>query len=130
MKVDTQVHLTALRDMLAFRFHELRADLDAQRQARQRMLADIATADVTDRPEMAAADQSSDRADATLGQSCNELARCAGALRRLDEELYGDCMDCGESISWPRLLAQPAAERCAACRRTFEQRLLRSGRAS
>lgn len=130
MNVETQGLLTTLRDMLAFRLHELQADLDAQQQGRERMLADVATTDVTDRLEMAAADQSSDLSDAALERLRNELAQCVFALRRLDGAHYGDCTDCGEVIPWPRLLAQPAAERCAECQRILERGVPRAGRAS
>jgi DnaK suppressor protein len=127
MNVETQVHLTTLRGLLTFRLDELRADLNASQQARARMLADVATTEVTGRADIAAADQSTDISDATLECLCRELAQCEGALRRLDEERYGDCVDCGEAIPWPRLLAQPAAERCAACQRALERGSLGAG---
>ncbi len=121
MNVETQAHLTTLRGLLTFRLRELQADLNAVQQARAGMLADAATAEVTSRADAAAADQSADISDATLARLCHEVAQCEGALQRLDEERYGDCVDCGEAVAWPRLLAQPAAERCAACQRALER---------
>jgi RNA polymerase-binding protein DksA len=129
MNVETQVHLTTLRGLLTFQLHELQADLNALQQGRARMLADTATTDVADRMDIAAADQASDISDATLERLRHELAQCESALQRLDEERYGDCIACGESIPWPRLFAQPTAERCAACQRSFERGVQGAGRA-
>jgi RNA polymerase-binding protein DksA len=129
MNVETQVHLTTLRGLLTFQRHELQTDLHALQQDRARMLADTATTEVTDRKDIAADEQASDISDATLERLGRELAQCEGALQRLDEERYGDCVDCGEAIPWPRLLAQPAAERCAACQRSFERGAQGTGRA-
>ena len=121
MNVDTQLHLTTLRSMLTFQRSELQSDLHALQLARERLLSDITTAEVTDRKDDAAAEREFDVSEAAQERLLCELARCDGALRRLDEERYGDCNDCGDSIPWPRLLAQPAAERCAACQRAFER---------
>ena len=44
-----------------------------------------------------------------------ELARVEDALRRLDGERYGLCVDCGEEIPFQRLKAEPWALRCVAC---------------
>lgn len=43
------------------------------------------------------------------------------ALRRMAEGGYGICLDCGESIQRARLLALPAAVRCAACQTAAEK---------
>ena len=39
----------------------------------------------------------------------------------------GTCSDCGEAIGWPRLNAQPTAERCIACQEKLEIRTGRPG---
>jgi len=121
MNVDTQAHLTTLRGLLKFQRNELQADLHALQMARTQLLTDVSTAEVTDRKDEAAVEQQSDASDAAQERMRTELARCEAALKRLDEERYGDCVDCDEPIGWPRLLAQPAAERCADCQRAFEQ---------
>ena len=43
----------------------------------------------------------------------DEMAQLEAALQRLDSGTYGDCADCGESISLQRLRG---ATRCAALR--------------
>ncbi|VTU30885.1 General stress protein 16O [Variovorax sp. PBL-H6] len=42
------------------------------------------------------------------------------AQRRMAEGRYGVCSDCAENIPRERLLAQPAAIRCAACQAALE----------
>jgi len=121
MNVDTQIHLTALRGLLVFQRDELRADLHALQIERARQLADIGAFPPDDRKAADAFAQDSDVSPGTQERLHRELAQCEAALQRLDEERYGDCVDCGEPIAWPRLLAQPAAERCAACQRAFER---------
>jgi DnaK suppressor protein len=59
---------------------------------------------------------------AETARDADELAGVEAALRRLDANQYGDCMDCGSPISLQRLLVQPAAARCAACQSAFEAR--------
>jgi RNA polymerase-binding protein DksA len=121
MNVDTQLHLTTLRGLLSYQLAELRTELHAATLARERGLAEVPTTEVTDLKDDAVAEQQSDLSDAAQERLRLELARCEAALRRLDDECYGDCCDCGEAIPWPRLLAQPSAERCVDCQRAFER---------
>ena len=53
----------------------------------------------------------------------DELALVDAALQRLDAGSYGDCSDCGKPIALQRLLAQPAAQRCAVCQAAREHAL-------
>ena len=62
---------------------------------------------------------------ATVTRDVAELAEVDVALARIAEGTYGTCSNCGEPIGWPRLNAQPTAERCIACQ---EKREVRSGR--
>jgi len=56
-----------------------------------------------------------------------ELSAVEAALGRLEDGSYGVCSDCGEPIGWPRLNAQPTAERCIACQEKLELRTGRPG---
>jgi RNA polymerase-binding transcription factor DksA len=56
-----------------------------------------------------------------------ELGEVEAALSRLADGSYGTCSDCGAAIGWPRLNAQPTAERCIACQEKFEARSGRPG---
>lgn len=45
----------------------------------------------------------------------HELAEIGAALRRLDDDDFGQCSDCGAEIPYARLEVQPQAKRCVAC---------------
>lgn len=44
-----------------------------------------------------------------------EIRRIDAALKRVDEDEYGWCVECGEAIAPKRLEIDPAAARCAGC---------------
>lgn len=44
-----------------------------------------------------------------------KLLQIEAALKRIDEDEYGYCQDCGEDIPVPRLEVDPAALLCIAC---------------
>lgn len=44
-----------------------------------------------------------------------EIRRIEAALKRVDEDEYGWCVECGEAIDPKRLEIDPAAARCAGC---------------
>ncbi len=44
-----------------------------------------------------------------------ELAAVRAALRRIDDDAYGDCETCGESINPRRLELDPTARLCVDC---------------
>ena len=67
---------------------------------------------------------------ATVTRDVGELAEVDTALARIAEGSYGTCSDCGEPIGWPRLNAQPTAERCIACQQKLEVRSGRPGHPS
>ena len=67
---------------------------------------------------------------ATVSRDIAELTEVEAALARIADESYGTCSDCGEAIGWPRLNAQPTAERCIACQEKLEARTGRPGHPS
>lgn len=119
MDIDTQTHLKALRELLAYREGELRADVHAARLLREAQGS--AGGEVEDQKDHAAQLQQEEVDDAGLARDLAELALVEQALRRMDEGRYGDCAACGEPIPLQRLLAQPAALRCAACQALAER---------
>jgi RNA polymerase-binding transcription factor DksA len=78
--------------------------------------------DVQDQKEVAARWQSSGLQDSQQRRDREELDQVDAALHRLDTATYGDCIDCEEPIPLARLLAQPAALRCADCQAALEQK--------
>lgn len=51
-----------------------------------------------------------------------ELGEVDAALRRIDEGIYGQCIDCGVEVPAPRLQATPEAARCIACQEKAEEK--------
>ena len=51
-----------------------------------------------------------------------ELGEVEAALARIADGSYGTCSNCSEPIGWPRLNAQPTAQRCIRCQEAFERR--------
>jgi len=54
-------------------------------------------------------------------RDAGEIQAIDAALERLRDGSYGRCAGCGEAIDAQRLLAQPAALRCADCQQRFER---------
>ena len=119
MDTTTQTHLTTLRNLLTYRQHELQAEVHAAELARRGAAG--ATGEVGDLEDSAAQEQLSDVSEAEEQRDVDELARVERALHRLDHGVYGDCAECAQPIPLPRLLAQPAAERCAPCQAAVER---------
>ncbi len=122
MNVDTQSHLAILRGMLDFELNEARTELRALQINGASVPPEGRPREVADRKDEAEAAQAFEVSDAAVERLMREVSQCERALDRLAQERYGDCADCGEPIPWPRLMAQPAAERCADCQRAFEGR--------
>jgi DnaK suppressor protein len=124
MDITTQTHLTSLRGLLIYRLNELRAEVRGARALREPASAGMH--EVSDRKDEAAEMQISEISAAEERRDIEELTQVEAALHRLDTGTYGDCTDCGESIALQRLLAQPAALRCAACQSAREHALSRT----
>ncbi|HYH41697.1 MAG TPA: TraR/DksA C4-type zinc finger protein [Burkholderiales bacterium] len=55
------------------------------------------------------------------GRDLEELRDIDGALQRIEAGEYGDCIECGNEISYARLEAQPTAIRCVECQSLHEK---------
>lgn len=117
MNVDTQTHLTKLRDLLTYRLHDLESEVHADELARRHG----AEHEVGDQKDEADRRTQDEVLDAEERRDLEELQQVRSAMARLDAGTYGDCADCGEAIALQRLLVEPAALRCAACQTAFER---------
>jgi RNA polymerase-binding protein DksA len=63
--------------------------------------------------------------DALGNEARLELSRIAKALDQIKNGVYGECVDCGESIPMARLQAYPFAARCIKCATAEEGRTRR-----
>ena len=112
--------LASLRKRLEARELELRAEVDALRAEE---------ADDTTRAPRRPVDDGGARAEeetrqtlrhAEQGRDVQELRDIAAALARMDDGVYGECVDCGCDIPPARLQAQPSAARCLPCQQRTE----------
>ncbi len=109
---------------------ELQRDLQTLQRELEQSLADTASAArpvELDQPTMGRLS----RMDAIQQQKMLEANRMAmksrmqlvgAALGRLNEDDYGDCMSCGESIAYSRLKARPESVFCVGCQTLREQK--------
>ncbi len=106
----------AARERLAQRARQLEQLVASARPRRE------IEREVTDLKDGAADETQAEIDSAELQRHLAELRLIEQARERLAAGTYGECMDCGESISPARLLAQPTAMRCMACQRNAEHR--------
>jgi DnaK suppressor protein len=125
MDLPTQAHLKTLRQLLAYRLQELRADIHAAEQER-RSLGTATSGEVADRKDEAMRGQLSALSEQQEERDREEMRGVEAALRRLDAGVYGDCETCSEPIPVQRLLVQPAAARCADCQARIESSAARA----
>lgn len=66
-------------------------------------------------------DLMSDLNQAEARRDLSELRGIEAARSRFDEGRYGECVECGQDIGFPRLRANPAALRCIVCQTRLEK---------
>jgi DnaK suppressor protein len=89
--------------------------------------------EVLDQGESSDLDIQEDIEFALIQMKGETLNKVNEALRRLDENTYGNCFECGDEIAEARLRALPFAVRCKDCeeaRETAEQRARMASRRS
>jgi RNA polymerase-binding transcription factor len=64
----------------------------------------------------------SDRTEAILHSARSQRDEVLAALARIDDNSYGQCVDCGHEIPEGRLEARPEASRCVACQAKWAKR--------
>jgi RNA polymerase-binding protein DksA len=58
----------------------------------------------------------------SLDRNSTLAKRIQAALDRLDDESYGECLECGDEIASNRLKAIPWAELCIRCQEIFDRK--------
>jgi DnaK suppressor protein len=76
---------------------------------------------VADTGEEATADTIVDIDNAMIGLHLERVNDLNAALDRIDNDVYGVCVDCGEDIGFDRLSAYSTAKRCIGCQRKYEK---------
>lgn len=77
--------------------------------------------EVPDPGDASFANLSVDLGNAAVKRELTELRAVELARQRMTSGTYGECVSCGYPIPFQRLLAMPAAERCAPCQASFER---------
>ena len=67
---------------------------------------------------------------AMVDRHVHELRDIETALRRVKDEAYGVCIDCGDAIGFARLQAYPTAKRCIVCQEKHEREYAQAGHPS
>ena len=112
---------------LAPRFSQLLAQREAELRAMLTTSADLADhtpdlpgREVVDFKDMAIEETRAVVDEAKAEHAVEELEQLVAARRRLEDQGYGHCQDCGEEIDLRRLLALPATPFCTACQAIHE----------
>ncbi len=105
----------ALRQKLEHHKTELMARLE-------RITANLRRGYDADSKERAKELEDSEVVDALGNEAREEIAKISAALRRMDRNEYGLCVECGSEIKYGRLEAHPYADECIDCAEFDEHR--------
>ncbi len=108
-----------LGEALVQREHALRADIRREISSQDEYVQ--LASEVPDQGDLSFANLSVDLGNAAVTRDLYELRAVELARKRIDCGTYGECVSCGYPIPFERLLAMPAAERCAPCQENFER---------
>jgi RNA polymerase-binding protein DksA len=124
----TQIHrLTAVLDQ-RYRLLKEEVQMELERSGESNYI-DLAGG-VHDTADESLADLLSDLSAESVHRQIGEMRDIEDAHRRIRENEYGSCAECGAEIGFERLLAYPTATRCIACQTHKEKMFGGSGRPS
>jgi DnaK suppressor protein len=112
-------------ELLARREAELRAVLGGE-GGHELQAPEAQAREVVDFKDMAVEETQAVVDEAKAEQAAEELELVVAARRRLADQTYGECLDCGEPIDVRRLFAMPGTRYCAACQQIHEHELERA----
>jgi DnaK suppressor protein len=76
---------------------------------------------VSDENDQAAANHLIEIDNSIITHYLGEANAIHRAKKRLQQGIYGDCIECDDSIGYQRLMAYPTAERCIHCQTLYEK---------
>ena len=118
----TSAERAALEATLRARQRELRGEVAAQLKTQDDPRVVGLRNRMEDTDDWAVADAMASMDISLVSRDLTVLAEVEGALGRLADGTYGECVDCGVDIPYARLAAYPAAIRCVACQSRLEAR--------
>ena len=104
---------------LAQRETDLRDDLQRELKSHDDYMQ--LASEVPDPGDQSFANLSVDLGNAAVTRDLYQLRAVELARKRMESGTYGECVSCGYPIPFERLMAMPAAERCAPCQENFER---------
>jgi DnaK suppressor protein len=114
--------LNAVRAALAERHaalvKQLRQDLD---ESGRTQYAEVLGRSSGDSSDEALAVTLGDLSAARLDHEVRQLRELETAMRRMHDDDFGECIECGAAIPVARLVANPAAMRCVVCQEVHEK---------
>lgn len=117
MKIYQSTMAAEYDELLARREVELCAVL----RAREEQPLGAGSGEVSDFKDLAGRETQEAVDEIQAEHAALELEQVIAARRRLQEQTYGICLDCGEPIDLRRLAAMPATPYCTACQSKHEQ---------
>jgi RNA polymerase-binding protein DksA len=121
----TAAQIGSFRSRLEHRRDELLAALRAGTENPTDKNLTEQSAPVRDPGDESVARTSADASMSELQSDTQEIRAIDAALERMDQGVYGKCLECGGDIPLARLEAYPTAERCTECQARREN--LRGG---
>lgn len=116
----TKSQIKQLKDSLQQRRDQLRGQiLEVLDRTGEHPYGELAG--IPDVGDASVADLLIDIDNAMVHRDVEEIREIEAALERMDQEDYGNCMDCGLAIEFERLQAFPAARRCLRCQDQYEK---------
>ena len=124
----SKAQLSQLRTRLDQRYdlllEEVRDALEKSENQQYVELIDRAPADIGDQ---SVGDALADLSLAMIDRHIQEIRDIEAARARIKDDRFGICADCGQEISFERLLAYSTAKRCLACQRQRERTYVHEG---
>ena len=111
--------IAELKQTLQEREQALREDIRRELSL-QDDYAELAT-EAPDPGDASFADLTVDLGNAAVSRDLAELKAVQNAYVRMENNTYGECINCGLDIPYERLQVQPTAERCAPCQMQHEK---------
>lgn len=117
----TEEQLAELKKKLQHRYLELQEEIRGElgRSSDQRYISLAST--LHDVGDNSVVDMLMDLGATIIDRQVNEMREIETSLKDLAGLDFGNCIDCGEEISFDRLMASPATQRCLRCQSRHEK---------
>jgi RNA polymerase-binding protein DksA len=124
----TKTQHSKLERLLDRQYDELLEQVrDALEQSENQQYIELIDRAPADSGDRAAGDALADLNLAIIDRHIQELRDIEAARARIRQGGFGGCVDCGDEISFERLLAYPTAKRCFTCQRHHEKTYAHEG---